>query len=188
MEHNPTPRIPQGFNRGTSRAFTIVEMLVTIAVIAILAAILIPTVNKAFAKSRRLAVQNELINFAQAVDLYFQEYGRLPIPGGTSYSTNDTAQVLQVLQGSNIVSGTVNIPNPRKIIFYEGELISSDIKFEDVWGNPISLQFDTDYDNKIEYDNKVDPKVEYAARVLVISPGPNPNDTSDDVLSVKTEN
>jgi len=68
-------------------AFSLVELLVAIAVIAILAALLMPALNQAKAKGKRAACQSNLRQLGIALNLYADEHGQYPtsfrwIPGG----------------------------------------------------------------------------------------------------------
>jgi len=70
------------------RAFTLIEVLVVIAIIAILAAILLPVLSSANARALRTTCMNNLRQINVAVRLYAEENGDvLPNIGLRTYST-----------------------------------------------------------------------------------------------------
>jgi prepilin-type N-terminal cleavage/methylation domain-containing protein/prepilin-type processing-associated H-X9-DG protein len=60
------------------RGFTLIEMLVVTTLIALLAAILVPSLMKAKSKARRLLCGANLHQLSTAISIYHQEYGRFP--------------------------------------------------------------------------------------------------------------
>jgi len=62
-----------------TRGFTIVELLIVVVVIAILAAITIVSYNGIQNRTHDTAVQSDLRNYAQKVNLYFSEFNTLPV-------------------------------------------------------------------------------------------------------------
>lgn len=76
-----------------SRAFTLVEILVTIGIIAVLAAILLPFISRAFRQSKKLRTQADFQTIAMALEAYKQDFGDIPrvaidpINGGPQHNT-----------------------------------------------------------------------------------------------------
>ena len=67
------------------QAFTLVELLVVIAIIGVLAALLMPALASAKAKSKRVACLNNMRQVSMAVHLYAGDFGgNLPNPDATS--------------------------------------------------------------------------------------------------------
>ena len=60
-------------------AFTMVEILVALAIIAILAAILVPTVGSQLRQGKSTAVANQLSNLRSSIDAYRQNVVRFPL-------------------------------------------------------------------------------------------------------------
>ena len=61
------------------RGFTLVEVLVVIAVIAILASLLLPVISRVRIKSRTTQCATNLKNVGHAMQMYVGEFGKLPL-------------------------------------------------------------------------------------------------------------
>ena len=70
---NPFPQ------RAASRGFTLIEMLVVIAIIAILAGILLPAFANAKKKAKIGQAKSEMANLETAIKAYESEYSRMPM-------------------------------------------------------------------------------------------------------------
>ncbi|MFP4026628.1 MAG: prepilin-type N-terminal cleavage/methylation domain-containing protein [Candidatus Brocadiia bacterium] len=75
-----SPRFPK------SRGFTLIELLVVIAIIAILAAMLMPALEKARETARRVVCVNNLKNLTVFTKMYDMDNGALPMQWGGRYS------------------------------------------------------------------------------------------------------
>lgn len=71
------------------RGFTLIEFLIVVAIVAILAAIILPYVWISAARSRRTACGSNMKSIVKAVGLYSQDYGGKlpPNPAGFAWTT-----------------------------------------------------------------------------------------------------
>lgn len=139
--------------RISSRAFTLIELLIVIAIIGILMALLFPAVNGAIDAARKAQAKNDVTQIATAVVAYETEYGKLPgLSGSSSDSTVDVGSSLV-----NILTGQDLTENPRKIVFIEIGQWKKNSKsgtnaggnFLDPWGNQYKVTLDGNYDNNV---------------------------------------
>ncbi len=137
-----TPHIPE------RSAFTLIELLIVIAIIGILMSLLFPAVNGAIDAAKKAQAKNDVTQIATAVIAYETEYGKLP---DTNSSVKVTGDWLKALGGSN----AANL-NPRQIVFIEiaaakrsksGTNATGD--FVDPWGGNYMISFDDNYDNSL---------------------------------------
>ena len=156
------------FSNTTKRqlsAFTLIELLIVIVIIAILASVAFPVTALVMEQARKAEAKNEVTNLVNAIKMYDLEYGKLPFQageGGESDLEMDTFQdnIISVLAGYN-VDGL----NPRLKPFYEGKtaknsdaqkpaggLFGSDeqLQLADPWGNEYFITIDSNYDNIIQ--------------------------------------
>jgi len=78
-----------------ARAFTLLELLVVVAIIAMLAAILFPAFTQARENARRSTCQSNLKQIAMGATQYSQDWDESTIPAGTSIiSTNEAPTVV----------------------------------------------------------------------------------------------
>lgn len=67
--------------REPGQGFTLIEMLVVIAIIGILAGLLMPAIQAARLKAQKAVAMTEMKNLGVAISQYEQDYSRLPNPG-----------------------------------------------------------------------------------------------------------
>lgn len=150
------------------RVFTLIEMLVVIAIIGILAGLLLPAIQKASQKAKESKARGEANAIAQAIKSYEATYSRLPNPGGGSGDWSGS---------SNDLVGTLTGGNPRGITFLDRQ--GGGGTFLDPWDNPYEVALDNAYDDQITYSGS-----SVTIRIGVWSKGKNGSTgDNDDVKS-----
>ncbi len=150
-----------------SSGFTLLELLIVIAIIAILASVAFPVTALVIKQARKAEARNEVVNIVRAVKAYDMEYSQMPIAkgsaGGDTYSTQTDQDFMEILLGSDDKGGGLN---PRGMVFYTGKEAkeraggldygeggnSGGVKprLVDPWGNMYYLAIDGDYDHKLQ--------------------------------------
>jgi type II secretory pathway pseudopilin PulG len=82
LQLTPKTSLRRQLNR--LHSFTLVELLVVIGIIALLAAILLPTANWAIKAAKRVQASNTATQIQTAAMAYFTEYGIYPVPYGAA--------------------------------------------------------------------------------------------------------
>jgi len=133
----------------TRQAFTLVELLTVIAIIAVLMGLLFPTVGAVRDSARRAQAQNDVTQIATAIRAFYTEYGRYP----DVVANEDNAGLIQILTGQDATK------NRRKIVFFEGTVAKEAGRygiqnngagaFLDPWGGMYKVEMDTDYNNEV---------------------------------------
>jgi len=156
-----THQIPR---RPISAAFTLIELLIVIVIIAILASVAFPVTGMVMDSARKTEARNELKNLTGAISMYRMEYGKLPFKPGDGgedleFITDDD-NIVAILSGYDI-DGL----NPREKVFYEGKRAKGidtetpvggtydtgeELKLADPWGKPYYIKIDSNYDKTIE--------------------------------------
>jgi len=117
------------------RAFTLVELMIVISIIAVLVALLFPAIKIALLKAETGKAKGTIMSIASAFKALDREYGGWP--NITTYTPQDLA--------TNLFS------NPRGIVFLEiaSKDISSDGYILDPWKNRYRVAFDPTGANSI---------------------------------------
>lgn len=137
------------------RAFTVIELLVVITVIAILIALLFPAFNAVQDQAKRTQAKNDLTQIATAVNAFYTEYGKYPlVTADTTYGPGGTTNDL-LFNELRAISAT---QNARQIVF----ISPPDVKdtssprsginggqFYDPWGTPYEVRIDGSYDSQV---------------------------------------
>lgn len=181
-----------------SHAFTLVELLTVIAIIAILMGLLFPTIGIVKNSARKQQAKSDCLGIVTAVKNYYTEYGKYP-------QTSTTASTTDILVGGDSENNETlfntlrSIPttpndsyklNPRRIVYMEGRSVSDATKpkggfvdqsgashqggFYDPWGRQYLVAIDGDYDNQItnlpytDFSGTAGPRVGCAAASMGI--------------------
>jgi prepilin-type N-terminal cleavage/methylation domain-containing protein len=160
-----------------AQAFTLIELLTVIAIIAILMGLLFPAMSAVQQKARQAQARNEVLQIVSAVKAYYTEYGKYPVPvsvtpptADTTYGdsnnggTNKSYQLFNIIRNVTTINATdvpnkaeVVAQNPRGIGYMEGNAVKNPAlpkggfdkngNFYDPWGQTYQVALDTSYDN-----------------------------------------
>lgn len=178
--------------RTSHHGFTLIEMLVTIGIIALLAAILISAVGAAIRRAKCTRCQVQVNDLAAALEAYYREYGRWPVGlKGETDTPSESHDVEKEVVGGldtcpNVVrmlSGeTVNGQNHRRIPFLQ--FIRAAIRqgrLVDPWGNPYKYMLDFNLDNTLHLEFVNGSRVlDLPQSVAAWSRGGNPDENGPD--------
>ncbi len=90
------------------KGFTLIEMVVVLAVVAILAAILVPTIAKNIQDANIARAQNETIVIAAAITSFYKDLGRWPTADGAAANLPDVHYLLYTAAGNDTAAGATN--------------------------------------------------------------------------------
>lgn len=171
---------------GRRAAFTLIELLIVIAIIAILAGLAFPAVQGALESSKKAQARNDVQQIAAAIRAFELEYGRQPdAQTAADKWLPDNTSVMRALTGQDATLNprTIRFIEPKTTTGTKGGYNETSGVFYDPWGNPYFIKLNTDYNNVIEYygNNSVS--------VIVGSMGPNKKQDApsgpDDILNFK---
>jgi prepilin-type N-terminal cleavage/methylation domain-containing protein len=159
--------------RRLKNAFTLVELLTVIAIIAILIGLLFPAIRVALQKAEISKGQATVTTLGVAFRAYFTEYGRWPVSVGTNRGLDSL--MLSLLTGSNLTVAPFN-GNPRGLSFFEYKssetgAVSGVVYLLDPWRQPFYYCVDAAYANQLT--NPFAPPAFIRQGVLIWSGGPN---------------
>ena len=168
------------------KAFTLLELMVVIAIVAVLAGLMFPAVQSVLERAKKVQAKNDLTQIVTAVNAFYTEYGRYPTTATTdataTYGGSTSSKALfDELRAKNTSSTALN---SRQIVFIsppeDGSVanpkgkIGSDGQFHDPWSSAYRVEMDADYNNIVAnpYTNGSaggDPNASYALRQGVIA-------------------
>src|SRR5438067_12040388 len=107
----------------TRRAFTLIELLTVIAIIALLMGLLFPVLNIVRENARKTHAKNDIEQTIGAVKAYFADYGRYPIvtaiTGDAEYGNGvrPNSDVFNPLRAIPLTTNANDALNPRKVVY-----------------------------------------------------------------------
>ena len=142
------------------------ELLIVITVIAVLIGISLPAYQKVQERARTTQVKNDFVQIATAVNAYYTDYGKYPIPDGAHGAAEDYAysydggagtpnsDLIKILQNEASKSAL----NPRGVVFLSAppakaagtygiqpQEAPNAYLFLDPWGRAYTVCIDSDY-------------------------------------------
>ena len=164
------------------RGFSLIEMLVVIAIIAILAAVLLPVLSTSQKRARIKKAKMEMVNIVTAISQYQAKYTVAPIsktlpddakPGNDFSFHNDNpgpgnSEIIAILMDvTSVPANADHRANPEKHAFLtaptkpgKGPGVSADdFNYRDPWGNPYIIAFDLNFDGSVKVDSSTDSYV-----------------------------
>jgi prepilin-type N-terminal cleavage/methylation domain-containing protein len=184
------------------RGFSLIELLVVMAVILILVSLLMPAIASAYRKARWMRVRQDVSSLHTALMAYQNEYGCWPTnmtDSGQDVGSNIERtypaggievdkKLVDLMRGQDVLS-----QNPRQIAFMtnlqQGATgnINAKGQFVDLAGNPYKYMLDFNYDNQVLIRYGAGDEIKLNKTVAVWSRGPDKQDGAkfrkDDIRS-----
>ena len=143
-----------------SEAFTLLELLIVIGIIATLLSLVFPVFQSLQDRAKKVQAKNDLIQITTAVNAYYAEYGKYPIATNDQpFSSSAIADLFYTLRAKPSGANTSNTQNTRQIVFLSPAedtqvtargKIGSDGLFHDPWGTAYQIAINGTYDNDID--------------------------------------
>jgi prepilin-type N-terminal cleavage/methylation domain-containing protein len=201
MKNRPSALSPR-------QGFTLIEVLVVIAIISLLMGMIFPSVATALNSAKKRRAANDAKQIAAAVEIFLKQYGYLPVPRTEQgfragpgngdfgqeqvqpFTEDESKKIIQVLRSTPQNYNQNHQLNPKRVVFYDTEGAEEDGTVLDPWGNQYRIKLDRDFNGKVEYYS--DP-IQYRTSVVVVSAGPEgwnndtPVEAEDLIANVELE-
>ena len=184
----------QACYRATStRAFTLVELLVVISIIAVLAGILLPATTSVMNNARKTQAKSTEMQIVTAIKGFQADYGVYPLPADAPPNTDvcfgsnapTQAELFHILRADGQANGAA--VNPRAVVYIElpnaknmvpdqaKSGVGSDGMLYDPWGKIYLIGIDGDYDDTVNnpYSTNAGSSPKLRTGVIVYSWGPD---------------
>lgn len=133
------------FKRQAS-AFTLIEMMVVVAIIAILATFLFPAALRSRDRARRMQAMSEACNLAIAIKMYRVEHGKWP---NQTQDGSDTTYFTDNWKVVNLLRIPASNDMNRIYISVQANALDGSGNYLDPWGVPYVICMDEDGNGKL---------------------------------------
>lgn len=168
-----------------SHGFTLMELVAVIAIIAVLVAMLLPTISKVKSYTRKVGARAEAKSIEAALKQYYTEYQRWPaLVNSETNAYPITDDLALILQGGN-PTNTVPAPNPKQLQFMQFSRLDGNNDPINPWRERAAdpyyyARFDCNFDKNIDGTGTYSPPPSNTVRTSVIvwtvNPDANPGD------------
>ena len=105
-----------------SAAFTLLELLVVISIIAVLAGILLPVTSSVMDSARKTEAKSTVSQICTAVKSFQTDYGVYPNPDNLSrdvtWKSDTNDKLFAILRATDVATNSVNT---RRVVYFEGK-------------------------------------------------------------------
>jgi prepilin-type N-terminal cleavage/methylation domain-containing protein len=120
--------------------FTLMEMLVVVAIIGVLMALLLPAINAGRGYAKRQRARAEVRQIETAWKAWLNDYRSFPV-GNLGEDFDMEGDAIRILRGD------MDPPNTRGLRYMDFDQNAT--SFPDPWGVPYRVVIDHDYDNQV---------------------------------------
>jgi prepilin-type N-terminal cleavage/methylation domain-containing protein len=123
------------------KAFTLIELLIVIAIIGVLASIVFSSLNTARTKARNAKYRSQALEITKAIRLYYNDTGQYPISIGW---LSNSGNALEAVLHPQYMSNSVFHPNSAEPGFDSNGLLNRSLYMRCADGNGFGLFYRVD--------------------------------------------